>query len=59
MRVYRNGSLLATRDVSAWTLNNRGGYVGLWLEGASNAVLDDFGGGTVQPAPTPTRTPTP
>jgi hypothetical protein len=49
--VYRNGTLLGSRDVSGWTLNASGGYVGLWLAGASNALLDDFGGGTVVPSP--------
>ena len=47
--VYRNGTLLATRDVTAWPPYSRTGYVGLWLEGASSAFLDDFGGGTIAP----------
>ena len=46
IEVYRNGALLGSRDVSGWTHASAGGYIGLWLAGASNAVLDDFGGGT-------------
>jgi hypothetical protein len=45
IEVYRNGSLLGSRDVSAWTHVSTGGYIGLWLAGASNVLLDDFGGG--------------
>ncbi|MBI3241541.1 MAG: CSLREA domain-containing protein [Chloroflexi bacterium] len=45
--VYRNGVLLATRDVTAWPYYTNGGYIGLWTIGASNSLLDDFGGGGV------------
>jgi CSLREA domain-containing protein len=45
--VYRNGALLATRDVTGWAYYANGGYIGLWTIGASNALLDDFGGGGV------------
>jgi hypothetical protein len=47
--VYRNGAVIGTANVSAWPLNAGTGYIGLWLDGASNAVLDDFGGGNVVP----------
>jgi hypothetical protein len=47
VEVYRNGALVATRDVSAWPFYAGGGGIGLWMLNASNAVLDDFGGGTV------------
>ena len=47
VEVYRNGLLLATRDVSEWTFAANGGYIGLWFVNADQAVLDDFGGGTV------------
>jgi len=45
--VYRNGVLLATRDVTAWPYYANSGYIGLWTIGASNTLLDDFGGGGV------------
>ena len=44
--VYQNGTLLATRDVSAWRYAAEGGSIGLWMINAGNMVLDDFGGGT-------------
>jgi PKD repeat protein len=44
----KHGVLLATRDVTAWPYYAQGGYIGVWFVSASNAVLDDFGGGTVQ-----------
>jgi hypothetical protein len=47
VEVYRNEELLAQRDASAWSHYDEGGYIGLWLLSADNAVLDDFGGGTV------------
>jgi hypothetical protein len=43
--VYRNSTLLATRDASAWTYAAGTGYVGIWMEGAAATILDDFGGG--------------
>jgi hypothetical protein len=51
VRVYRNGALLGSRDASGWPYAGQGGYVGLWLDGAPNAVLDDFGGGPVAAGP--------
>jgi hypothetical protein len=59
VEVYKNGALLGSRDVSAWSYNANGGYVGLWMASASNAALDDFGGGTASSGPTPTPTLTP
>jgi hypothetical protein len=45
--VYKNGSLLGTRDISSWPYYDDGGYIGLWFVNAGNALLDDFGGGTM------------
>jgi hypothetical protein len=63
VEVYRNEQLLATRDVTAWSYYAEGGYTGLSFVNAGDAVLDDFGGGTVStnstPTPTSTSTPTP
>jgi hypothetical protein len=47
VEVYRNGELLATRDITTWPHYDDGGYIGLWFVNAYNARLDDFGGGTV------------
>ncbi|HAV77159.1 MAG TPA: bifunctional metallophosphatase/5'-nucleotidase [Anaerolineae bacterium] len=47
VEVYRNGELLGTRDITAWPYYDKGGYIGLWFSGARDAVLDDFGGGTL------------
>ncbi|HMN61308.1 MAG TPA: hypothetical protein PJ988_13130, partial [Anaerolinea sp.] len=58
--VYRNGSLLATIDVSGWTYYNRSGYIGLWTVSAPNMLMDNFGGGdAVIPTATPTASLTP
>lgn len=48
VEVYRNDELLATRDVSSWPYYAEGGYIGLWFIGAEDAVLDDFGGGSIE-----------
>jgi RHS repeat-associated protein len=45
--VYRNGALLATRDVRAWPHYASGGYIGMWFIRAFDAVVDNFGGGSV------------
>ncbi len=45
VEVYRNGALIGSRDVSGWTFAASGGYIGVWVEGAPNTLLDDFGGG--------------
>lgn len=47
VEVYKNGTLLATRDITSWSYYDQGGYIGLWFIGAQNAILDDFGGGTI------------
>jgi len=47
VEIYKNGTLLATVDASAWTHSTDGGYIGLWVTDASGTVLDDFGGGTL------------
>jgi YD repeat-containing protein len=47
VEVYKNGELLATRDVTSWSYYDQGGYIGLWFIGAEDAILDDFGGGTI------------
>jgi hypothetical protein len=62
VEVYKNGVLQGTVSVTAWPYYNSGGYVGLWFDStSSDALLDDFGGGTVSAGPTstPTYTPTP
>lgn len=47
VEVYRNGELLAARDIASWSYYADGGHIGLWFIGAEDAVLDDFGGGTI------------
>jgi uncharacterized surface protein with fasciclin (FAS1) repeats len=47
VEVYRNGTLLDTRDITSWSYYDEGGYIGLWFMGARDAVLDDFGGGNI------------
>jgi len=46
VEIYRNGILLATRNISSWPFYANGGYIGLWLVNAPNALLDNFGGGS-------------
>ncbi len=46
VEIYRNGTLVGTRNASFWSFASSTGYVGLWMTSASNAILDDFGGGT-------------
>jgi len=58
VEVYRNSTLLGTRDLSSWTYSAGGGYVGLWMINAGNAVVDDFGGGQIGATPNPTATST-
>ena len=48
--VYKNGTSLGVCDVTAWPDYAKGGYVGLLAWGdsnASNAIFDDFGGGSI------------
>ena len=47
VEIYRNSTLVGTRDVSSWSLYDQGGYIGLWFIGAQGTRLDDFGGGTL------------
>lgn len=56
VEVYRNGSLLGTRSITAWPFYNSGGYIGLWFVNATAVRADDFGGGNVSSGPTPTAT---
>ena len=49
LEVYRNGVLIGSASVSAWTYAANGGYIGIWFQNSSNAVVDDFGGGTIAP----------
>ena len=58
VEVYRNEQLLGTRDITAWPYYAQGGYTGLRFVDASDALVDDFGGGTVSSDSTPTVTPT-
>ena len=57
VEVYKNGSLVGSRDVTAWPYYAQGGYIGLFMYNASNTVLDNFGGGPIGMAPTQTNTP--
>ncbi len=57
VEVYRNGTLLGTRDLIGWDYSTSNGYIGLFSLGAQNVVLDNFGGGTVGSSPAPTNTP--
>lgn len=56
VEIYRNGNLVGVRDVSAWPYYAGSGYIGLFNINAGNAVLDDFGGGTVNASSTSTPT---
>ena len=58
VEVYRNGVLIGSRDASGWTYAASGGYIGLWFINAGDAIMDDFGGGTVATGPTNTPTAT-
>jgi hypothetical protein len=46
VEIYKNTTLLGTRDASAWTYSSQGGYIGLWSLNGPNTFFDDFGGGT-------------
>ncbi|MBL8092741.1 MAG: hypothetical protein JNL73_01140, partial [Anaerolineales bacterium] len=58
VEIYRNGALIGTRNAASWTYAANGGYIGLWMMSAPNALLDNFGGGTVPTGPTATPTAT-
>ena len=47
VEIYRNGVLLATRNVTAWPHYASGGYLGIWFGNAKDALIDNFGGGNV------------
>jgi hypothetical protein len=49
VEVYQNGTLLATRNITSWPYYASGGYIGVWLLKAPNALADNFGGGTIVP----------
>ena len=46
VEIYRNGTLLATRNIAAWPYSANGGYIGLWFVNSPGALVDNFGGGT-------------
>ena len=56
VEIYRNGSLIGSRSISAWPFSNSGGYIGLQFVNAAAARADDFGGGNFTIGPTPTAT---
>ena len=58
VEVYRNGTLLGTRSVTAWPSYAGSGYIGIFPMAASNTVIDNFGGGTRVTIPTSTPTAT-
>ncbi len=45
--VMRNGAEVTRADCSAWRFATAGGRLGLWMSGANQTRVDDFGGGTV------------
>jgi len=56
VEVYKNGSLLGTRNVASWPYYGHGGYIGLYNLNGHSMVLDNFGGGTMSGSPTLTPT---
>lgn len=49
VRIYRNGQIVGRVSLDPTDrkfFNSKIGRIGLWFEGAPNAVIDDFGGGT-------------
>jgi hypothetical protein len=46
LEIYRNGTMIGTRSITSWPFYASGGYIGLWMVNAPNALLDNFGGGT-------------
>ena len=57
VEVYKNSVLLASRNITGWALYASGGYIGLWFADATNALLDNFGGGNASAGPTNTPAP--
>jgi CSLREA domain-containing protein len=52
IQIYKNDLLVATVTLNSADqtfFNSKGGSIGLWNVNASNAFVDDFGGGTVSP----------
>jgi hypothetical protein len=52
VQIYKNGTLLTTVTLNTADqqfFNAKGGKIGIWTAAAPNALLDDFGGGTVTP----------
>jgi len=47
VEIYRNGVLIATRNIASWPYYASGGYLGVWFGNAKDALIDDFGGGTI------------
>jgi hypothetical protein len=47
VEVYKNGTLLATRSITSWPYYANGGYIGIWFVNATNALMDQFGGGNI------------
>ncbi len=58
VEVYRNATLLGSRNVTGWAYYAYAGYIGLFHLNASNTVLENFGGGTMSGSPTLTPTTT-
>ncbi len=49
VEVYRNATLIGQWNIAAWRYVAAVGYVGIFTLQASNALLDDFGGGAIGP----------
>jgi PKD repeat protein len=49
VEVFRNRAKLGEVSVTGWPFYAQGGRIGLWLIGAFNETLDDFGGGNWSP----------
>jgi hypothetical protein len=47
--VYRNGALIGSANVSAWSFNAQGGGIGIWLANTTTSRIDNFSGGNVCP----------
>ena len=45
VQLFRNGALVATASVSGWAYAGQGGRLGMTLVGASQTLLEDYGGG--------------
>lgn len=52
IQLYKNGALMTTITLNTADqnfFNSKGGQIGVWTIAAPNAILDNFGGGTVAP----------